>query len=180
MLTIREATQQDAAALVAIYAPYVLKTGITFEYEVPSLEMFEQRIAAVQEKYPYLVAETTDHKIIGYAYASTYNGRAAYDWTAEVSVYIAESARGLGAGKQLYQALESCLIQQNIINSLACITEGNDQSIRFHERLGYQFIGEFKRVGYKFNQWYDIVWMQKVLIEIDTPKPVETFPKITI
>ena len=105
MITIRPANLADAQAIQAIYAPYVEKTAITFEYEVPSVQEFEKRISNTIERYPYLVAEE-DGQVLGYAYASTYYARTAYDWTTELSIYLNEDARGRGLGSQLYGALE--------------------------------------------------------------------------
>lgn len=97
MLTIRPAKLSDAPAIQAIYAPYVEKTAITFEYEVPSVQEFEARISKTLEKFPYLVVEE-DGRVLGYAYASTYYARTAYDWTTELSIYLHEDARGRGLG----------------------------------------------------------------------------------
>ena len=99
---IRQATIKDAKELLAIYAPYVLETAITFEYEVPALEEFANRIEKITEKYPYLVAEV-DGEIVGYAYASTFKDRAAYDWCVETSIYLAKDMGGKGIGKLLYK-----------------------------------------------------------------------------
>ncbi len=106
MIDIRSARIEDAADLVAIYAPYVEKTAITFETEVPTVEAFASRIEKTLEKFPYLVA-VEEGKVVGYAYASTYYARAAYDWTVELSVYIKQEARGIGT--LLYNALEKDL-----------------------------------------------------------------------
>lgn len=163
MLTIRTATEEDVAAVLAIYTPYVLKTPITFEYEVPSLEEFKQRMVETLREYPYLVAEDENHRIVGYAYAHSYKARKAYDWSVEVTVYVAEEAQGLGAGKCLYQALEEILTTQQVINLTACITGQNEGSIQFHEAMGYKYVGVFEKIGYKFDTWYDVIWMQKRL-----------------
>lgn len=163
MLTIRQATEKDIEAILAIYTPYVLKTPITFEYSVPSLEEFKQRVLETLPDYPYLVAEDEEQGIVGYAYAHNYKPRRAYDWTVEVTVYVAETAQGMGAGKLLYQVLEKELAAQQVVNLTACITGQNEGSIRFHEALGYKYVGVFEKVGYKFDTWYDVVWMQKKL-----------------
>lgn len=120
-ITIRTATPDDTAALLAIYAPYVTKTAITFEYEVPSEEEFRRRIQTTLEAYPYLVAERGG-KIIGYVYASAFHTRPAYDWNVETSIYIAKEARHTGAGRKLYEALETYLRAQGIVTLYACIT----------------------------------------------------------
>lgn len=166
-LQIRIATKQDAPALLAIYAPYVEHTAITFEYDVPTVLEFANRMETILPSYPYLVAEL-DGKAVGYAYASRFKSRPAYDWAVEVSIYVDENYHGKGIGSRLYAALENSLRMQNILNVNACIaypaqddsylTKG---SVLFHEHCGYQMVGTFHQCGYKFNRWYDMVWMEK-------------------
>ena len=160
--TIRTASVSDAPALLSIYAPYVEKTAVTFEYTVPSPEEFQTRIAHTLDRYPYLVAER-NREIIGYAYASAFKERAAYDWAVETSVYVSEDARRTGAGSILYKALENYLKRQNVINVNACIAYPNPGSIAFHEKHGYRIVGHFTKCGYKLGQWWDMVWMEKML-----------------
>lgn len=161
-VTIRMAEEADAAILLSIYAPYVEKTAITFEYEVPTEQEFKNRIAATLKRYPYLVAESGG-QIMGYAYASAFKERAAYDWAVETSVYVSEAARRTGTGSVLYEALESFLKRQNVINVNACIAYPNPGSIAFHEKYGYRTVGHFTKCGYKLGQWWDMVWMEKML-----------------
>lgn len=168
-IEIRYAKLEDAARLVEIYCYYVEKTAITFEYEVPAVEEFQQRMVHVMEKYPYLVAKVDD-QIVGYAYAGTFNVRAAYDWCVETSIYVDHTLRKCGVGKRLYQALEKALKAQNITNLNACISSPiqNDEyldtnSIDYHHHLGYQMVGEFHQCGYKFKRWYNMVWMEKFI-----------------
>lgn len=163
MIDIRSARIEDAADLVAIYAPYVEKTAITFEREVPTIEAFASRIEKTLEKFPYLVA-VEEGKLLGYAYASTYYARAAYDWTVELSVYIQQDARGKGIGSLLYDALEEELTVRGFKNFLACIALPNPASLALHEKRGYEQVAHFKKVGYKFDTWHDIVWLQKSLV----------------
>ena len=150
-IKIRPATEADAAEILNIYAPYITDTAITFEYDVPTLEEFTGRIRHTLEKYPYLVA-VRDSEIIGYAYAGAFYGRAAYDWSAETTIYVKKGCSHSGVGKLLYQALETALKAQNIINLYACIgyPEEDDEyltknSKQFHEHLGYRF--EFSPVA---------------------------------
>lgn len=164
MLNIRKAKAADAAALVAIYAPYVNETTITFDYEQPSVEEFSRKIAETASRYPFFVAEEAG-EILGYTYAHAYKERAAYDWVVEVSVYVKRSKQAKGIGRQLYQSLEATLKKQNVAILTACITGGNEESIRFHEKFGYQQVGFFPKIGYKFEQWQDILWFQKNLVE---------------
>ncbi|HEM2809177.1 TPA: N-acetyltransferase [Streptococcus suis] len=163
MINIRSAQIEDAADLVAIYAPYVENTAITFETEVPTVSDFASRIKKTLEKFPYLVAEE-EGRVVGYAYASTYYARAAYDWTVELSVYIQQEARGKGIGSMLYDALEEELTARGFKNFLACIALPNPASISLHEKRGYEQVAHFKKVGYKFGSWHDIVWLQKSLV----------------
>ena len=179
-IKIRPATEADAAEILNIYAPYITDTAITFEYDVPTLEEFTGRIRHTLEKYPYLVA-VRDSEIIGYAYAGAFYGRAAYDWSAETTIYVKKGCRHSGVGKLLYQALETALKAQNIINLYACIgyPEIEDKyltknSAQFHAHLGYRMVGEFYHCGYKFNRWYNMVWMEKLLDpEVKHPKPIK-------
>lgn len=166
-LQIRIAKTEDAAELRNIYAPYVENTAITFEYQVPTEAEFASRIENTLKHYPYLVAEQ-DGEILGYAYASPFKERAAYDWAVETSIYVKMDAKRKGIGKSLYRKLEEILSQQNILNVNACIAapEINDEyltddSIHFHEKMGYRMVGRFHKVGYKFHCWYDMVWMEK-------------------
>lgn len=164
---LRLASPHDAPALLAIYAPYVQNTAITFEYEVPSVEEFSDRIRRTLTRYPYLVAEQDD-KIIGYAYAGAFHPRKAYEWCAETSIYVDQNCKRAGVGRRLYEALEQILKQQNILNLNACIAcpqiedeHLNNDSIRFHTHMGYRMVGKFHACGYKFDRWYDMVWMEK-------------------
>lgn len=132
----------DAAALLAIYAPYVRETAITFEYDAPSEKEFAGRIAHTLEKFPYLVAEN-DGEIVGYAYAGAFHPRAAYQWCAEMSVYVKRDARRMGVGRKLYDAMETILSMQRLTNVEACIAVPSApdahltlDSVRFHEKMG--------------------------------------------
>lgn len=161
---IRNVLPQDANALLAIYTPYVLKTPITFEIEIPALQDFEERIRNISSKYPYLVA-ILGNNIVGYAYASAFKGRAAYDWSVETSIYVDEAFHGKGIGRILYTALENALKEQHICNICACIVYPNPPSIAFHESFGYQTVAHFHKSGYKFGTWHDIIWMEKFINE---------------
>ncbi len=184
-ITLRTANTDDAEALLGIYAPYVKSTAITFEYDVPTTEEFKRRISATLEKYPYIVAEM-DGKPVGYAYAGVFKERAAYDWAVETSIYVSMDRKRHGIGKRLYEELEARLKKQNILNLYACIAypETEDEyltkdSVAFHHRLGYELIGQFHRCGYKFNRWYDMVWMEKFIGEHSDPAPeFIPFPQI--
>ena len=172
-VTIRAAVIEDAPALLDIYGYYVEHTAITYEYDVPALSDFQDRIRHTLEKYPYLVAQKEDH-IIGYAYASAYHPRAAYGWNAEMTVYLDHNERGHRVGQKLYTLLEQLLQEQGIVNALALITPPMTEedetvyaSMHFHEKMGYELAGRIKNSGYKFDRWFDTVTMQK---QLNTPE----------
>ena len=282
--TFRVARPEDAEALLAIYAPYVEETAITFEYEVPSVEAFRARIAHTLSTYPYIVAveeqeanagtvrvdgasascidcaeanartahvdgasvsfapasgagavteahRTSEH-IIGYAYVGRLHERAAYDWSVETSIYVDRCARKHGLGRQLYERLEAILRAMNIISVNACIAypgmmnsavdaataadrlqdahigigdpntadrvrkdprEGsadsgadigedpylNTNSPDFHAHLGYQLVGHFHACAYKFDRWYDMIWMEKWIAPHPAkPEAMIPFPEL--
>jgi len=184
---IRTATVADAPAILEIYRPYVEGTAITFETATPALEEFERRIARTLEKFPWIVLEDEGGRVVGYAYAGTFKGRAAYDWSVETSIYLDRNIRGRGLGRMLYDELESILARMGIRNLNACIactsrpddpylTEG---SVRFHEKLGYAVVGTFHNCGFKLGGWYDMMWMEKPIGPHDgEPAPVVWFPQL--
>lgn len=166
---LRVASLEDAAALREIYRPYVERTVVTFEYDVPSEEEFRRRMAAILPCYPYLVAEQGGRPL-GYAYAAPFKSRRAYDWAVEVSIYVERSCRRGGLGRRLYQAVEDILREQGILNVNACITYAEEEdeyltqdSPAFHSRLGYRQVARFHQCGFKFGRWYDMIWMEKHL-----------------
>ena len=170
-IEIRPVTTTDTDELLEIYRPYVTETAITFEYDVPSADEFRTRIENILKKYPYLAA-VKNNEVIGYAYSGTFKTRAAYAYNVEVTIYIKKEHRRSGVGKILYAELERLLKKQGITNLYACIacTETEDEyltndSVKFHERMGYRLIGTFKQCGYKYNRWYDMVWMEKIIGE---------------
>ena len=178
-ILIRMAEESDAEEILEIYAPYVTDTAITFEYDIPSLAEFSRRIRNTLQMYPYIVA-LEESRIVGYAYASAFKERPAYNWAVETTVYLKQNCRGKGLGKKLYLALEDILKRQNIINLNACIayTPGenahlDNTSMAFHEHLGYSKAAHFTKCGYKFGTWYDMIWMEKILGKHpDVPGPV--------
>ena len=171
IITFRNATAQDAEKLLEIYGPYVENTAVSFEYDVPSVEEFQKRIENTTKKYPYLIAEENG-QILGYAYAGAFYGRAAYDWSAETTVYLAPNAQKKGIGRKLYEALEEALKEMGVMNLYACIAypEQVDEyldynSTLFHEHMGYKKVGKFYKCGYKFGRWYSMIWMEKIIGE---------------
>ena len=168
---IRCVTLEDAVAIQKNYSYYVENTAITFEYEVPTVDEFKNRISKTLKFYPYLVYEE-DGVILGYAYASPFKERAAYDWDIETSIYIKNGFQKKGIGKLLHEELKQELKKMGILTMYACIAAPNKEdehlnsnSIDFHTHIGYKMCGRFSMCGYKFNTWYDMVWMEYFISE---------------
>ena len=184
--SIRKALPADAVELLGIYAPYIERTAVTFEYTVPSPFEFRQRIEATLEKYPWLVACDSAGKALGYAYAGKLKQRAAYAWAAELSVYVDVASRRTGIGSALYAELQRLLKLQNVTNLYACITYSDiedelhdNSSQRFHEKEGFAKIAHFHNCGFKFARWWDMIWMEKFITPHHAvPQPFVPFPKI--
>ena len=179
-ITLRFVTAADAAELVAIYAPYVRETAISFEYEPPTVAEFTRRIEEVLEKFPYLAA-VSDGEIVGYAYAHPYGVRKAYSWSVELSVYVRRDCRGLGAGRKLYEAMEVLLKAQNVTNLYALVAgvDVEDEylthdSQKFHAAMGYVQVGKLNHAGYKFGRWYHMQTFEKII----APHPEHTQPDV--
>ncbi|MBQ9781271.1 MAG: N-acetyltransferase [Clostridia bacterium] len=176
-LIIRLATTTDAEALVAIYAPYILNTAITYEYEIPSVAEFARRIETYSAKYPYLVAELNGTPV-GYAYACPLGSRPAFDWSVEAAIYIREDCKGMGIGKALYEKLEAILQIMGIRTMTAAVAtvEHEDPyltnaSLAFHLRMGFVPVGTFHHAGCKFGRWYDLTWLEKQIGEYEDDPP---------
>ena len=155
---IRFAREGDAARVLDVYRPYVERTAITFETEVPSLDAFAARVRDISSRFPYLLLEI-DGALAGYAYAHRQAERAAFDWNAELSIYLAEGWTGRGLGAPLYALLMRLLEMQGYVNFYAVITGSNVGSVAFHERMGFTRCGLHERTGYKFGAWHDTVWL---------------------
>ena|SRR5688572_19097944 len=153
--------------MLAIYAPYVERTAISFEEEVPTISAFAERVAGIQKVYPWLVA--WDGAVIGYAYASQHRARASYRWCVDVAVYVDGRAHRRGAGRALYSDLLDRLRASNYVNAYAGITLPNDASVRLHESFGFTRIGVYSRTGFKMGRWHDVGWWQLRLREDDQP-----------
>ncbi|KIR01924.1 Phosphinothricin N-acetyltransferase [Lachnospiraceae bacterium TWA4] len=168
---IRDATIKDVPRLLEIYSYYVTDTAITFEYEIPSPAEFERRMKEITTRYPYLVIEE-EGKIMGYAYARPFVGRKAYDWSCELTIYLDYQAKKRGYGRKLYERLELELKNMGILNLYSCIGYPqvedeylDNNSVNFHEHLGFKIVGTFYKCGYKFGRWYHMVWMEKLIGE---------------
>lgn len=174
MPTIRPAAAADAAAIAAVYAPYVAGTVISFEYEPPDGDDIARRMASTP-RLPWLVAER-DGGIVGYAYASAHRTRAAYRWAADVSVYLVDAERGHGTGRALYLRLFDLLRDLGYVAAYAGITLPNPASVGLHESMGFRPVGVYARVGYKHDEWHDVGWWQLALVEPLPADPAEPQP----
>ena len=156
---IRLANENDASPMLAIYTPIVRETTISFELQPPSETEFQQRIESYQQQIPWLVCEI-DGEVVGYAYASPYRPRAAYQWSVESSVYVSENHRRKGIAKALYTALFKLLQLQGFYNVVAAIALPNQPSVAIHEAVGFTPVGVLHRVGFKFGKWHDVGYWQ--------------------
>ncbi len=170
-MLLRNAAVDDAEKLLEIYSYYVLNTAISFEYDVPSVEEFRNRIINTLKKYPYLVLEDNG-EIVGYCYAGPFKTREAYKYSVENTIYLKNGTQKNGYGKILLNALEKELSERGFTNANACIayTENDDEylnknSMEFHRHMGYRLVGTFHKCAYKFGRWYDMIWMEKFVGE---------------
>ncbi len=159
---IRSATPEDAAALLAIYAPLVETTAISFEERPPAPDEMARRIEATLPTHPYLLAEA-EGAVLGYAYAGPHRARPAYRWSVDVTVYVAERARGGGVGRALYEALLADLSARRFHAAFAGIALPNPASVALHEALGFRHLGTYREVGFKFGRWHDVGWWQRLV-----------------
>lgn len=174
---LRFATPKDAPALLAVYHQYI-DTSVTFEYALPTVEEFRGRIENISQDYPYLVWDE-DGMILGYAYAHRFHERAAYQWCAELSVYLDKSTHGKGLGTKLYTALMDILRLQGVRNVFGCITFPNDKSIALHEAMGFELVARYRDAGYKSGCWHDVVWYEKSIApSAEPPAPIKSIQDI--
>jgi L-amino acid N-acyltransferase YncA len=162
MTAIRLARPEDVAGIHAIYAPVVAETAISFEATPPPLEELQQRVINTLALRPWLVY-AEENRVWGYAYASAYHTRAAYQWSVEVTVYVHPDAQRRGIARRLYTSLFSILCAQGYINAVAVIALPNPASVRLHDQFGFEPVGVFPGVGYKFGVWRDVLWMRRQL-----------------
>ncbi len=169
MFTIRNAVIEDASRILEIYNYYVKNTAISFDYETPALDEWIARMVRTMSRYPYLVVEENG-VIQGYAYAGPFVGRAAYDWSCEMTIYLDHNVQKCGMGRKLYETMEQELGKMGILNLYACIgyPDKDDEylttnSADFHAHLGYIRVGMFHKCGYKFGRWYHMIWMEKII-----------------
>lgn len=184
-IRIRPATGDDAAGILAVYAPYIA-TPVTFEERVPPLEEFGARMAGIQAVYPCLAAVVDKsgpngmrERIVGYACAHEQHPRAAYGWNAELSVYLAPEAQGRNLGGALYRALLDLLRSQGVKTAYALVTVPNAPSERLHASFGFQLMGMQENAGYTCGAWHDVAWFVKQLAPFDAdPAPILPFPAL--
>ena len=173
-MSIRPVRPADTDALLKIYSGYI-PTSVTFEEVLPSPAEFSARIEAFTRRFPYLVWEEGG-EVLAYAYAHPYGERAAYRWSAELSVYVAREVRGRGIGRRLYGALLDILRLQNVGTAYGCIALPNDPSVAFHEALGFARVAVFPRIGYKLGAWHDTAWYGLQLTQgEDAPRELLTW-----
>jgi phosphinothricin acetyltransferase len=173
MNKIRIAHADEAEAILKIYSPFILSSGITQEWIIPSVEEFRQRIISTLKERPWLVAEI-DGEVAGYAYAGKHRNRTGYQWCTETSVYVAEKFYRRGIAHALYSALFDLLELQGYVNAYAVITLPNPGSISFHENFGFTYFATFKNIGYKLGRWHDVGWWHKQI----KPAYTETSPPV--
>lgn len=178
MIIVRSAVLEDAERILEIYSYYVQNTAISFEYETPALDEWKARMARTMSRYPYLVIEE-DGVIQGYSYAGAFVGRAAYNWSCEMTIYLDHHVQKHGMGRTLYEAMEQALKKMGILNLYACIgyPDEDDEylttnSADFHAHLGYTKVGTFHKCGYKFGRWYHMIWMEKIIGEHGENQPL--------
>jgi phosphinothricin acetyltransferase len=161
-MLLRPTTAADFPAVAALTNHFILHTSTHFGYEAMTPQDFEQQWLSTRETYPWLTAEV-DGAFAGYAKASTWRSRTAYQWTAEAGIYVEASARRAGVGKALYRALIDELRHRGFHSVVGGVTLPNEASVRLHESLGFTFVGSFKHAGHKFNQWHDVGFWQLML-----------------
>ncbi|MFC0105042.1 GNAT family N-acetyltransferase [Kibdelosporangium aridum] len=168
-MKVRDATELDADACAAIYAPYVRDTAITFESDPPTPAEMAVRIATASKTHAWLVLEDDGGGIIGYAYGGPFKAREAYRWSCEVSVYLELGRRRSGGGRALYTALLQRLAQRGYRTVAAGMTLPNDASVGLHKAMGFEPIGTYKRIGWKLGAWHDVAWVQRSISTGDDP-----------
>ncbi len=162
-VTIRPAVDTDLSDIATIYNHEVANSHATFDLEPPTLSYWEQRLAGAQAGDHLLVAVDTDEDVVGYAYSWSYRPRPAYDTTRETSIYLDPSVRGHGVGRRLYPALLDAMSASGVHTAVALVALPNPGSVRLHKACGFEHVGSMREVGFKFGQWVDVEWYQKML-----------------
>lgn len=172
-LLIRDVTPDDAAAIAAIYAPYVERTPISFETTAPDAAEFRRRIEMVTAGYPWLVA-VEEGAILGYAYGDLFRARPAYRWVVETTIYLAMGTERRGIGRALYAPLLERLAGQGYVAAIGGIALPNEPSVALHEAMGFVHAGTYAKIGYKLGAWHDVGFWQRELGPRPAVPPVPT------
>jgi phosphinothricin acetyltransferase len=170
-LAVRDATERDAPACAAIYAPYVTDTAVSFELEPPTAADMAGRIAAARHRHAWLLLEEAG-RVVGFAYGLPFADRAAYRWACQTSIYLEVGRRRSGGGRVLYGALLARLAERGYRRAFAGMTLPNEASAGLHGALGFEPVGVYRRVGWKHGAWHDVAWVQRA-IGADEDPPVE-------
>ena len=159
---IRDARRDDFVGIAAITNHYIETTSIHFGYEPVSADQLAETWSAT-DRYPWLVAEDAG-RVVGYAKAGHWRDRAAYEWTAELGLYVEQGLHRRGFGRALYTALLDQLVTRGFRSAIAGITLPNDPSRAFHEAFGFVSVGIVREAGYKHGGWHDLELFQKRLV----------------
>lgn len=171
MAKIREATEEDASGVAAIYQPWVERTAVSFEVEAPSSGEMALRISALGARAPWLVCDGSEG-LLGYAYGSRHRDRAAYQWCVDSAVYVRADLHRRGVGRALYTSLFALLRLQGFCAVHGGITRPNAASEGLHHALGFRLVGVYPAVGFKLGAWHDVGWWQLRLGDLpDDPHP---------
>lgn len=173
MPIIRPSQDEDVPAITAIYAHHVLHGTGTFEIDPPTeSDMAARRADVLAKSLPYLVAEDGG-RVIGFAYCNWFKPRPAYRFSAEDSIYMAPDLHRRGLGRALLAELAARAEAGGVRKLIAVIGDSaNAGSIGVHHAIGFTHVGLLKSCGWKFDQWRDIVLMEKVLGAGDATAPV--------
>lgn len=173
---IRLAKKHDAEQILHIYLPIVTQTSQSFEFGAPNIEEMRERIVRTLDRLPWLVC-AEDQTILGYAYANPHRVRLAYQWSVEISVYVHANHRRRNVARALYTSLINVLAFQGFYNAYAGIALPNPGAVRLHEAMGFEPVGVYKGVTFKFGAWHDVGWWQLQLRErTDAPAPPADLP----
>jgi L-amino acid N-acyltransferase YncA len=167
-MSVRLAEAGDAAAIAAIYAPFVTGTAVSFEVDAPDEAEMRARIASGAGLYPWLVDCGEAGEVVGFASAGAFRTRRAYRFSVETSVYVSPSAQRRGIGAALYTRLLALLEAQGFTQAIAAITLPNDSSVALHERFAFTQAGTYRDVGYKFGEWRSVGLWQRPLAPLTT------------
>jgi L-amino acid N-acyltransferase YncA len=180
MITLRAATPDDAAAIVSIYAPYVVTNAVSFESKLPTQDEMRNRIAEASECHPWIVAvDEESGLVLGYAFAKPFRPGSAYRFAVETACYVTGEIEGQGLRRSLYQSLIATLTQQNFTQAISTLTMPNDKLIQLHEAIGFRRAGVYREITFKNGQWIDVGLWQRSLTEPNTP-PDEVVPFSTV